>query len=114
MKREQRLRSPADFRRVRDVARRGWAHPLLVMYVATNELGCTRVGITVSGHVGKAVVRNRIRRRLREALSARFESLPSSSDVVVVARPASAQASWPELCAALDGVLVRAHRVSSR
>jgi ribonuclease P protein component len=109
VKREQRLRSPADFRHVREVARRGWSHPLLVMYVAANELGCTRVGITVSGRVGKAVVRNRVRRRLREALAARFDRLPPAADVVVAARPASAAASWSELCAALDSVLARAH-----
>jgi ribonuclease P protein component len=114
VKREQRLRSPADFRRVREVARRGWSHPLLVLYVAANELGCTRVGITVSGRVGKAVVRNRVRRRLREALGARYDRLPAASDVVVGARPASATASWPELCAALDSLLSRAHRQVAR
>jgi ribonuclease P protein component len=111
VKREQRLRSAADFRRVRDVARRGWSHPLVVVYVAPNELGCTRVGITVSGRVGNAVVRNRVRRRLREALGARFASLPQSADLVIVARPASAQAGWSELCTALDSVLARARPV---
>jgi ribonuclease P protein component len=108
VKREQRLRAPADFRRVRDVAPRGWVHPLLVMYVAPNEVGRTRVGITVSGRVGKAVVRNRVRRRLREALGQRFGRLPADSDIVVAARPASAQASWDQLCAALDSLLTRA------
>jgi ribonuclease P protein component len=107
VKREQRLRAPADFGRVREQARRGWSHPLLVVYVAPNELDRTRVGITVSGRVGKAVVRNRVRRRLREALSARFARLPSGVDIVIAARPASAAASWPELCAALDRVLGR-------
>jgi ribonuclease P protein component len=114
VKREQRLRSPADFRRVRAVAARGWSHPLLVLYVVGNELGSTRVGITVSGRVGKAVVRNRVRRRLREALGARFDRLPTSADVVVAARPASAGASWAELCAALDTVLARAHTQAPR
>jgi ribonuclease P protein component len=114
VKREQRLRSPADFRRVRDVARRGWSHPLLVMYVAANDLGCTRVGITVSGRVGKAVLRNRVRRRLREALQARFAQLPKQSDVVVSARPAIATASWADLCAALDIVLARAGQENPR
>jgi ribonuclease P protein component len=83
---------------------------MLVVYIAPNELGCTRVGITVSGRVGKAVVRNRVRRRLREALTQRFASLPERSDVVVAARPASATASWAELCTALDSVLNRARR----
>jgi ribonuclease P protein component len=112
VKREQRLRSPADFRRVRDVARRGWSHPLLVVYVAPNDLDRTRVGITVSGRIGKAVVRNRVRRRLWAALGARFDQLPRSADVVVAARPPSAQASWAELCAAVDAVLGRARPVS--
>ena len=108
MKREQRLRTPAEFQRVRERAPRGWPHPLLVMYVSPNELGHPRVGITVSGRVGKAVVRNRIRRRLREALRARWDRLPQGSDVLVTARPASAQATWPQLCEALDSVLRRA------
>jgi ribonuclease P protein component len=107
VKREQRLRTPAEFRRVREHAARGWPHRLLVLYVAPNELNHTRVGITVSGRVGKAVVRNRVRRRLREALGQRWARLPLDSDLVVAARPASAEASWAELCAALDTVLAR-------
>jgi ribonuclease P protein component len=107
VKREQRLRTSAEFRHVRDVAPRGWPHRLLVAYVAPNDLGRTRVGITVSGRVGKAVVRNRVRRRLREALQARVDSLGPGIDVLVVARLASAQASWLELCQAVDQVLAR-------
>ena len=60
MKRDQRLRTPADFRRAREQAPRGWPHPLLVLYVVSNELGRTRIGITVSSRVGNAVVRNRV------------------------------------------------------
>ena len=108
MKREQRLRSAADFQRVRDQSPRVWPHRLLVLHVAPNDLDRARVGITVSGRVGNAVVRNRIRRRLREALRARFDSLAAGHDVLVVARPPSAQASWLELDAALETVLQRA------
>ncbi len=108
MKREQRLRGAADFQRVRDESPRVWPHRLLVLHLAPNDLGRARVGITVSGRVGKAVVRNRIRRRLREALQARFGYLAAGYDVLVVARPASAAASWLDLNAALDVVLQRA------
>jgi ribonuclease P protein component len=107
VKREQRLRSPVDFRRVREVARRGWTHPLLLLHAAPNELGHTRVGITVSGRVGNAVIRNRVRRRLREALRDRFDRLPPTSDVVLTARAGSARASWADLCTALDHVIAR-------
>ena len=108
MKREQRLRAPAEFRRVRDQAPRGWPNRFLVLYVAPNELDRARVGITVSSRVGNAVVRNRVRRRLREALRARLERLASGHDIVVVARPASAEATWSELSSALDAALLRA------
>jgi ribonuclease P protein component len=108
VKREQRLRTAAEFRRVRELAPRGQPHRLLVLYIAPNELDHPRVGVTVSGRVGKAVVRNKVRRRLREALRARFSQLPAGKDLLVSARPASAHASWVELCQALDSVLARA------
>ena len=108
MKREQRLRTPAEFRRVRDQAPRGWPSRFLVLYVAPNEVGHARVGITVSSRVGNAVVRNRVRRRLREALRARLDRLASGHDIVLVARPASADATWAELSSALEVALQRA------
>jgi ribonuclease P protein component len=108
VKRDQRLRTPADFRRAREQGPRGWPHPLLVLNVVTNDLGRTRVGITVSSRVGNAVVRNRVRRRLREAVRGRFDRLASGIDVLLIARPASARSSWGELSAALDSVLTRA------
>jgi ribonuclease P protein component len=107
VKREQRLRTPADFRRVRDDAPRAWPHPLLVLYAAPNDLGRTRIGITVSSRVGNAVVRNKVRRRLREALRARLDRLTPGNDLLVIARPAAAQARWQELSTALDVVLER-------
>jgi len=108
VKRNQRLRTSADFRHAREEAPRGWPHPLLVLYVVPNELGRIRVGITVSSRVGNAVVRNRVRRRLREAVHARLDRLAPGLDLLLVARPASARAGWGELSAALDGVLGRA------
>ncbi|MCA1645273.1 MAG: ribonuclease P protein component [Chloroflexi bacterium] len=108
MKCAHRLRTPADFQRVRDQSPRVWPHRLLALHVAPNDLERVRVGITVSSRVGKAVVRNRIRRRLQAALGTRLSALPDGFDVLIVARPPSAAATWPELCAALDVVLQRA------
>ena len=112
MQRAQRLRRAAEFRHVREHAGRGLAHPLLVLYRAPNDLGQTRVGITVSGRVGTAVVRNRARRRLREAVRLRLERLAPGSDIVLVARPAIARATWDDIGHALDGVFVRARLLS--
>ena len=107
MKRHQRLRSSADFARVRGSGR-SLVQPLLVLTVLANELDHSRVGVTVSRRVGTAVVRNRIRRRLSEALRTRYADLPLGQDLVLVARPAAAGASWAELNQALDRALARA------
>jgi ribonuclease P protein component len=108
VKREHRLCTSADFQRVRDQSPRVWPHRLLALHIAANDLDRPRVGITVSSRVGKAVVRNRIRRRLGEALRSRLSALPAGYDVLVVARPPSAGATWNDLCTALDVVLQRA------
>ena len=108
MKRALRLRSEEDFRRLR-ASRRSWAHPLAVLYVASNELGRTRVGITVGKRVaGQAVARNRIRRRLREALRLRYPGVRPGMDLLLVARAPSARAAWSELDQAVSSLLQRA------
>jgi ribonuclease P protein component len=113
VKREQRLRSAADFARVRERAPRGWSHPLLVLYAAPNDLPQTRVGITVSRRVGKAVVRNRVRRRVREAARLVLPRLCTGYDLVFVARPASAGADWSGTKMAVEQTLGRAALVAS-
>jgi ribonuclease P protein component len=109
MRHDQRLRSSADFRRVREQAPRSWATPLLVLYAVPNDLDRTRVGITVGKRVGKsAVVRNRVRRRIGEAVRLRYGDLRPSHDLLLIARPAAVRAAWPELRAAVESVLSRA------
>jgi ribonuclease P protein component len=108
VKRNQRLRTSAEFGHARQTATRAWPHPLVVLYVVPNELGRVRVGITVSSRVGNAVVRNRVRRRLKAALQGRFDHLAPGFDLLLIARPASARAAWGQLSVALDSVLFRA------
>ena len=52
-----------------------------------------RVGIAVPRKVGGAVVRNKVKRRLREAWRAQVERIPSGRDYVLVARPGLAESS---------------------
>lgn len=54
-----------------------------------------RVGLAVSSKVGDAVVRNRVKRRLREAIRQELHRLPAV-DLVVVARPSSMRATVDE------------------
>ncbi len=108
MKREQRLRSSEAFRRVREQAARSSPHPLLVLHVAPNGLEHARVGITVGKRVGTAVVRNRVRRRISAAVRSLYPTLQGGHDLVFVARPASAQATWVDLLQAVEAATRRA------
>jgi ribonuclease P protein component len=72
-----------------------------------------RVGFVVSTAVGKAVVRNRTKRRLRASAAGRLSAIPAGFDLVVRANPAAATATYAELDAALGQQLARALRVRS-
>ena len=111
MKRAWRLRRAADFRAVREQAIRphGWAHPVVALYAAPNGLEYTRIGFTVAKRVSKrAVDRNRVRRRLREAVRERYGTLPVGFDCVLIARGASLAATWPEIEQGVQAVFDRA------
>ena len=62
-----------------------------------NELPYCRLGLAVSRKVGNAVVRNKIKRRLREIFRKQLKDRPLQYDFVVVARSASAEAEFADL-----------------
>ncbi len=67
-----------------------------------------RAGFVVSKAVGNAVVRNRVRRRLRHLVRDRLDTLPPGAVLVVRALPAAAGRSYGELGADLDAALAAA------
>lgn len=69
----------------------------MVLYARRNRRGCNRVGITVSAKIGKAVVRNRVRRRLREVFRLNAGEMKQGYDCILVARGRAVYASFPEL-----------------
>lgn len=78
----------------------------LVIRILPNELEISRYGITVSRHVGKAVVRNKIKRRLREILR-KIKLLPGF-DIVIIARASAAEATYSEMKKTTEDLLLRA------
>jgi ribonuclease P protein component len=81
-----RLLAAGDFAHVYDCRQSAASGPL-VLYAAPNRaVEGVRIGLSVSRRVGNAVVRNRWKRRLREACRAIRRDLPPGNDVVIVVR----------------------------
>ena len=78
----------------------GYANGYLVLYARANHGSQNRVGITVSKKLGKAVVRNRVRRRLREVYRLHEDRFAPGWDIVVVARSRCIHAPFEKLCGA--------------
>lgn len=81
----------------------------LAVYARNGRSGVNRLGLTVTPKVGCAVVRNRVRRRLREAYRLNEDRLIRGKVLVVVARPESAKATFRELQTDLLHIFRRMH-----
>ena len=83
------------------------SHPLLTARFRRTDLETTRFGLSTGRALGGAVVRNRVRRRLREALRVMAPSFQSGWDVLIIARPAIVAADQDTLVGALRRTLVK-------
>ena len=86
----------------------GQANGFLVLYARKNRTDTNRVGITVSKKLGHAVVRNRIRRRLREVYRLNEEKFLPGWDIVVVARTRALHSSFDQLTGAYLSLAAKA------
>ena len=71
--------------------------PVLAMYARKNKNTENRIGITVSTKVGKAVVRNRVRRRIREAYRRNELRFATGVDIIVVARVRASEVAYSDI-----------------
>ncbi len=105
--RDDRLRRRSEFDRVYSQGRRAWARGFAVI-LAPGETGRHRLGLTVGRQVGKATVRNRVKRRLRDAFRRNRERIPGCYDIVVQARREAAGMPYAEISEDLIGAVRRA------
>lgn len=105
MGKENRLTNTKDFAAVRSRGR-GWSDGLLVLGAARNSLDVSRVGFSVGKRNGNSVARNRLKRRLREAVHR--IPLREGFDIVLVARRGAASADFDGLCRSVEKLSERA------
>jgi ribonuclease P protein component len=108
MEKEKRLTRPQQYA---SVYRKGgsWSSDLLVMRASPNGLNISRYGLSVSKKVGNAVVRNKMKRLLREIL--RIMPLVPAWDIVFIVRPAAATADYAGLKKNVEGLLAQANLI---
>ena len=83
------------------------SHPLLAVRLRRTDLETTRFGLSTGRKLGTAVVRNRVRRRLREALRAMAPAFQPGWDVLIIARAGLIDADHDALVGALRRLLHR-------
>ncbi len=96
-----RLRKRPEFLRLARTGKKVHSANFVVISKA-NELGETRLGVTVSGKVGNAVIRNRIKRIVREFFRRRRRELPQGLDVLVIAKPNTTDLSFSRIGTELE------------
>jgi len=89
---------------------KAWVNNLVVVKALPNQCDFSRYGFSVTKNIGKAVVRNRIRRMLREV--SRIIPVKPGWDIVFIARPEVVAADYHELKKSVETLLLRAHLIN--
>jgi ribonuclease P protein component len=106
LKKQYRLRNSAQIAHVR---RRGrsWHNPWFVLIVQPNDRQESRFAFSVSRRLGKAVVRNRVKRVMRDCVRRRLSTIHGGWDVLLIARAPAQAASFAQVDAAIADLLAR-------
>jgi ribonuclease P protein component len=103
---QYRLKRSKDFARARRFGRSAGT-ALISLYVLRTRSPEMRIGFSVNKRVGKAVKRNRVKRLMREAVRPHLADLRPGQDVVFIARPQAADASFAQIMDAISYVLCK-------
>ena len=112
MDRRYSLRKNKEFRYVYNTGKSVATKNMVLIY-RRRKMPDLKVGFSVSKKVGKAVTRNRVRRRLKEAFPALLPEIDRRVLLVVVARPPVVDADFAKICADLRYLLKRADLIAN-
>lgn len=85
----------------------------LVLYYTNSPEERLRVGFSVSKKIGNSVVRNRVKRRLREALTPKIPLIKSHTKVIFIARAPVVDAPFEDIVKSMQTLLTRAKLISN-
>lgn len=103
MMRLESLKSKKDFDKV---YRKGksFADKVLVMYYLKNQVGYTRVGVSVSSKIGNSVVRHRIKRLIKEVFRVNFQNI-QGYDIIFIARTRASEADFVKIKNSMNHII---------
>jgi ribonuclease P protein component len=95
-----RLRSNMEFRKVYNKGKNYWNRNL-ILFVKKNDLGYTRVGYSITKKIGNSVVRNRIRRQMKEIYRLNFDQVEKGYDLIFIPKKNVVDISFEKLESAM-------------
>lgn len=107
MKKENRLRKNMEFKKVYKSGKNYWNRNLIV-YVRRNGTDKTRIGISITKRVGNAVVRNKLKRRIREVSRVYLPNLRKGYDLIFIPKKNAVDLSFAEL----ESAIMHIYRIS--
>lgn len=104
MEKKYRLRSNIEFKKVYSVGKNYWNRNL-TLFVKKNGLENSRVGFTITKKIGNSVVRNKIRRRMKEIYRLNLYRIKDGYDLVFIPKKNVIDISYKELESAMIHIL---------
>ena len=89
-----------EFKKVYSGGKNYW-NKYLIIYVRKNNLNYTRIGYSISKKVGNSVVRNKIRRRMKEIYRLKLNKIKEGYDIIIIPKRNAVNISYLELESAM-------------